>query len=229
MELGLSSRRRIETKEQILKNLATAILEGDQDKARENAQEALASQMDPLEAVEQGLSMGMGIVGERFESGQAYLPDLLIATEVFKAAMEILQPEIDAQKKQMAKKGTVLIGTVKGDLHSIGKNIVATVLETNGFEVVDIGVDNPSLKFIEEAGKAKADVIALSSLMSTTMPAQREVIETLEEMGLRDRYSVIIGGGPVTQEWADEIGADGYGKSAIQAVEMTKKLMRQKE
>jgi len=214
-------------KEQILENLATAILDGDQDKARENAQDALASQMDPLEAVEQGLSKGMGVIGERFESGDAYLPDLLIAADVFKAAMEILQPEIDAQKKQMVKKGTVLIGTVKGDLHSIGKNIVATVLETNGFEVVDIGVDNSTLKFIEEAGKAKADVIALSSLMTTTMPAQREVIETLEEMGLQDRYFVIVGGGPVTPEWADEIGADGYGKSAIQAVEMARKLLRQ--
>ena len=215
-------------KEQILENLTTAILEGDQDKARENAQEALASQMDPLEAVEQGLSKGMGVVRERFESGEAYLPDLLIAAEVFKAAMEILRPELEAQKKQMAKKGTILVGTVKGDLHNIGKNIVVTVLETNGYEVVDIGVDNSALKFIEEAGKAKADVIALSSLMTTTMPAQKEVIETLEEMNLRDKYFVIVGGGPVTQKWADEIGADSYGKSAVQAVEIAKQLLSQK-
>jgi len=215
-------------KEQILENLATAILEGDQDKARENAEAALASQMDPLEAVDEGLSKGMAVVGERFESGEAYLPDLLIAAEVFKAAMEILRPEIEAQKKQMVKKGTVLVGTVKGDMHNIGKNIVATVLEINGFEVVDIGVDNPALKFIEEAGKAKADVIALSSLMTTTMPAQREVIETLEEMNLRDKHFVIVGGGPVNQEWADEIGADGYGESAIRAVALVKKLLSQR-
>ena len=215
-------------KEQILENLATAILEGDQDKARENAEAALASQMDPLEAVDEGLSKGMAVVGERFESGEAYLPDLLIAAEVFKAAMEILRPEIEAQKKQMVKKGTVLVGTVKGDMHNIGKNIVATVLEINGFEVVDIGVDNPALKFIEEAGKAKADVIALSSLMTTTMPAQREVIETLEEMNLRDKHFVIVGGGPVNQEWADEIGADGYGESAIHAVALVKKLLSQR-
>ena len=215
-------------KEQILANLATAILEGDQDKARENAQAALASQMDPLGAVDEGLSKGMAVVGEQFESGEAYLPDLLIAAEVFKAAMEILRPEIEAQKKQMVKKGTVLVGTVKGDMHNIGKNIVATVLEINGYDVVDIGVDNPTLKFIEEAGKTKADVIALSSLMTTTMPAQREVIETLEEMGLRDQYLVIVGGGPVNQAWADEIGADGYGESAVQAVGLVQQLLSQK-
>jgi len=212
-------------KEQILENLATAILEGDEDKARENARAALASQMDPLEAVEQGLSRGMAVVGQRFENGEAYLPDLLIATETFKAAIEILQPEIEAQQKQMAKKGTVVIGTVRGDMHSIGKNIVATVLETNGYDVVDIGVDNPVLQFIEQARKAKADVIALSSLMTTTMPAQREVIETLEEMGLRDLYFVIVGGGPVNQEWADEIDADGYGETAIHAVELVQELL----
>ena len=212
-------------KEQILENLATAILEGDETKARENAQEALASQMDPLEAVEEGLSRGMAVVGQRFENGEAYLPDLLIATETFKAAIEILQPEIEAQQKQMAKKGTVVIGTVRGDMHSIGKNIVATVLETNGYDVVDIGVDNPALQFIEQARKAKADVIALSSLMTTTMPAQREVIETLEEMGLRDLYFVIVGGGPVNQEWADEIDADGYGETAIHAVELVQELL----
>jgi corrinoid protein of di/trimethylamine methyltransferase len=212
-------------REQILENLAAAILEGDQDKARENAREALTNQMDPLEAVDEGLSRGMAIVGERVESGEAYLPDLLFATEVFKAAVEILQPEIEAQKKQMARKGTVLIGTVRGDMHNMGKNIVATVLETNGYEVVDIGVDNPALAFIEEAGKAKADVVALSSLMTTTMPAQREVIETLEEMGLREQYFVIVGGGPVNQEWADEIGADGYGESAIHAVGLVQKLL----
>lgn len=212
-------------KEQILENLATAILEGDETKARANAQEALARQMDPLEAVEQGLSRGMAVVGQRFENGEAYLPDLLIATETFKAAIEILQPEIEAQQKQMAKKGTVVIGTVRGDMHSIGKNIVATVLETNGYEVVDIGVDNPALEFIEQARKAKAKVIALSSLMTTTMPAQREVIETLEEMGLRDLYFVIVGGGPVNEEWADEIDADGYGETAIHAVELVQELL----
>jgi len=129
----------------------------------------------------------------------------------------------------MERLGKVLIGTVKGDVHSIGKDIVASVLDTSGFEVVDIGVDNPSLNIIEEAEKIQADVIALSSVMTTTMPAQREVIDTLKEMGLRQKYIVIIGGGPVNQEWADRIGADGYGKSAVDAVTIAKDLMARKK
>ncbi len=176
-------------------------------------------------AVEQGLSKGMTAIGAEFERGDVFLPELLMAAEAFNAAMEILNPEIEAQKKQVASMGTVLVSTVKGDVHNIGKNIVTTVLGINGFKVVDIGTDNSPLTIIQEAGKAKADIIALSSLMTTTMPAQREVIEVLAEMGLRDRFLVMVGGGPVTQEWADEIGADGYGKSAIQAVETARKLV----
>ena len=215
-------------KKEIMENLAMAIVDGDQDKARENAREALHNQIDPLKTVEQGLSKGMATVGNRFEIGDAYLPELLMAANAFNAAMEILKPEIEAQKKQITKIGTVLIGTVKGDVHNIGKNIVATVLATNGFEVVDMGVDNPSLNIIQEAEKVKPDVIALSSLMTTTMPGQKEVIETLEEMDLRGKYFVIVGGGPVSQEWADEIGADGYGESAVQAVEIVKRLLSQR-
>ncbi|MBC8496670.1 MAG: corrinoid protein [Chloroflexi bacterium] len=212
-------------KEQILENLATAIVDGDDDMALENARAALDAQLDPLEAVEQGLSKGMNIIGEQFERGDVFLPELLMAASAFKAAMEILKPEIEFQRKEIAKQGTIIIGTVKGDLHSIGKNIVGTVLETKGFDVVDIGIDNSALDIIQEAQKSRADIIALSCLMTTTMPAQKEVIETLEEMGLRDKYFVIVGGGPVTQEWANEIGADGYGESAIQAAELVKGLM----
>jgi len=212
-------------KEQILKNLATAIIEGNDDMAIENARAALDTQLDSLEAVEQGLSKGMDIIGEQFECGEVYLPELLMAASAFKAAMEILKPDIELQKKEIASQGTVLIGTVKGDLHSIGKNIVGTVLETKGFDVVDIGIDNGALDIIQEAQKVQADVVALSCLMTTTMPAQKEVIEILGEMNLRANYFVIVGGGPVTQEWADEIVADGYGKSAIQAAELVKELI----
>jgi len=214
--------------EEILKNLSMAIMEGDEDKAKEYAHEVLRSQMDPLKAVEQGLSKGMIVLGERFEKGEIFLPDLLIAADAFNSAVEILKPAMEAQKKQVAKAGKVLIGTVNGDVHGIGKNIVAVVLEANGFEVVDIGVDKPSLKFVEEAEKVKADVIGLSSLMTTTMPSQKEVIDILKEMNLRQKYLVIIGGGPVTKEWADKIGADGYAGSAFQAVEVIKKLLGQK-
>jgi methylmalonyl-CoA mutase cobalamin-binding domain/chain len=171
----------------------------------------------------------MEIIGGRFECGEAYLPELLMAAASFNAAMAVLKPEIEAQKKQLVKLGKVLIGTVKGDVHSIGKDIVASVLDTGGFDVVDMGVDNPSLNIIQEAEKIQADVIALSSMMTTTMPAQKEVIDTLKEMGIRRKYFVIIGGGPVNQEWADRIGADGYGKSAIDAVALVKDLMAKKK
>ena len=214
---------------EILENLSMAIIEGDEDKAKEYAHEALRSQMDPLKAVEQGLSKGMIVLGERFEKGEIFLPDLLIAADAFNRAVEILKPAMEAQKKQVARAGTVLIGTVNGDVHGIGKNIVAVVLEANGFEVVDIGVDNPSLKFVEEAERVKADVIGLSSLMTTTLPSQKEVIDILKEMNLRQKYFVIIGGGPVTKEWADKIGADGYAGSAFQAVEVIKRLLSQKK
>ncbi len=212
-------------KNEILGNLKVAVIEGDADKARESSKEALSAGLDPLEAVDMGLAKGMEVVGERFEREEAYLPELLMAGEAFKAAMEVLNPEIQKQKKEMAKVATVLLATVKGDLHSIGKNIVATVLETNGFHVVDIGVDKGALQIIEEAQKVNADVIGLSALMTTTMPAQKEVIDALAELNLRDRYRVIVGGGAVTPEWADEIGADGYGKDAVEAVGLLTKLI----
>jgi len=215
-------------KNQILEKLAAVVMDGTEDEAKALAQAVVANKIDPLEAIEQGLSKGMEIIGGRFECGEAYLPELLMAAASFNAAMAVLKPEIEAQKKQLVKLGKVLIGTVKGDVHSIGKDIVASVLDTSGFDVVDMGVDNPSLNIIQQAEKIQADVIALSSLMTTTMPAQKEVIDTLKEMGIRQKYFVIIGGGPANQEWADRIGADGYGKSAIDAVTLVKGLMAKK-
>jgi len=214
---------------EIFEKLARAVIEGDEEKCKEYAKEVLRDKVDPLKAVEQGLSKGMITLGKQFERGEVFLPDLLIAADAFNLAIEVLRPAMEAQKKQVAKLGTVLIGTVNGDVHAIGKNIVAVVLEAYGFEVVDIGVDNPSLKFIEEAEKVKADLIGLSSLMTTTMPAQKEVIEILKEMHLREKHMVMVGGGPVTQEWADQIGADGYAGSAFQAVEVVKRLLSQKK
>lgn len=216
-------------KDIIFENLKEAIVDGDKDKARNSAIEALNQKVDPLEVVDHGLSKGMTIVGDRFEQGEAYLPELIKATDTFEAAMEVLQPEMEAQKKEIIKAGKVLIATVKGDLHSIGKNIVASIFKINGFSITDLGVDVSTLKIIEEAEKVKPDVIALSSLMTTTMPTQREVIEALEERNLREKYFVIIGGGPVTQKWADEIGADGYGESPVEGVAIVKELLSQRD
>jgi len=212
-------------KKEILKKLTTAVIEGDKNLARESAQNALTAEIDPLEAVDQGLSKGMKVVGAQFESGECFLPELLMAADTLNAAMEILKPAIEANKQQVHKEGTVLIATVKGDVHNIGKNIVGTVLETNGFEVVDIGIDQSTLNIIEAAQKYNVDFIGLSSLMTTTMPNQKEIIEVLKEMGLREKFFVLVGGGPVTQKWADEIGADGYGDTAIDAVNVAKYLL----
>jgi len=213
-------------KNEIFENLKSAVIEGDGDRARESATKVLQANIDPLEAMQMGLAKGTDAVGERFERGDAYLPELMMAGEAFKAAMEILNPEIKRRQKAVAPVGTVVVSTVKGDLHSIGKNIVATVLETNGFHVVNLGVDKGALEIIEEAEKANADAIGLSALMATTMPSQKEVIDALIELNLRDKYRVVVGGGPVTQDWADEIGADGYGKDAVAAVGLLTTLLK---
>jgi corrinoid protein of di/trimethylamine methyltransferase len=213
----------------IFENLAEAIIDGDQNAAKENAQKAVNEGLDPLVVVDQGLSKGMEVVGARFEKGEAFLPELLMASDTFNAAMEILKPVLEANKQKMSKLGTFLLATVKGDQHNIGKDIVATVLETKGFEVVDIGIDQSTLNIIEAAQNHKADFIGLSSVMTTTMPYQKEVIDTLSEMGLRENFLVLVGGGPVNQKWADEIGADGYGDTAMDAVSVSKSLLAKKQ
>jgi trimethylamine corrinoid protein len=217
------------SKHEIMENLARAIIDGDQQVVRDNAQKALDTGLDPLDAVDNGLSKGMKVVGARFENGDAFLPELLMAADTFNAAMDILSPVIEANKQHIAKQGTVLLATIKGDQHDIGKNIVATVLETNGFEVIDIGIDQPTLNIIEAAQNHKVDFIGLSSVMTTTMPYQKEVIDILTEMGLRDKFMVLVGGGPVSKNWADEIGADGYGDTAMDAVNVAKNMMASKQ
>ena len=202
----------------ILDNLAQAVISGKKDLAKDNAQAVIDNNIDPLEALEQGISKGMLTVGEKFESGASYLPELIMAADVFKVAMEILKPAIEANQTDIKKSGTVLLATVKGDVHNLGKNIVATVMETHGFEVVDIGVDQPTLSIIDAAQDNQVDVIGISAVMTTTMPYQKELIDTLQEMNIREQFIVLVGGGPINQQWADEIGADGYGETAMDAV-----------
>jgi len=213
------------TKEQIFEQLSFSIIKADKEMARQAAREVIEQKMDPVEAIEKGLSRGMEIIGDRFSKMEVFLRELLMAAQTFDAAMEVLEPEIAAQKREVTARGTIVMGTVKGDVHSIGKDIVVTMLRTSGFEVHDLGVDISPLSFVEAAQKNKADIIALSSLMTTTMPGQREVIEVLKEMGLRDQYRVIVGGGPVNQQWADQIGADGYGATAADAVLLARDLL----
>lgn len=213
----------------ILDNLANAVIAGKKDLARDNAQAAIDNKIDPLEALEQGISKGMLTVGEKFESGESYLPELIMAADVFNAAMEILKPAIEANQTDIKKSGTLLLATVKGDVHNLGKNIVATVMETHGFEVVDLGVDQPTLDIIDAAQTNQADVIGLSAVMTTTMPYQKELIDTLQELKIREQFIVLVGGGPINQQWADEIGADGYGETAMDAVNIATQKINAKK
>jgi len=212
-------------KQEIMQGLYDAILSLDPEKAKEMAEKLVKSDIDPTEALEKKMSPAMEEIGRRFKIGELFLPELQLSAEVFRIAMNILQPKILASGGAMKNKGRVVIGTVKGDVHSIGKDLVATMIRTAGFEVYDIGVDVPAFTFLEEAQNKKADIIALSALLTTTMPMQQEVIEALKSEGLREKFRVIVGGGPVNQAWAQKIGADGYGENAAQAVDLVKELI----
>lgn len=198
-------------------------------KAGEMAEKLIKSDIDIIEAIETGMSPAMEEIGRKFQSGELFLPELQLSAGVFQAAMHILQPKLSEAKEKLKTKGRVVMGTVKGDIHSIGKDLVCTMLQTAGFEVINLGVDIPTFTFLEEARRNEADIIGLSALLTTTIPQQREVIEALNSQGLRERFRVIVGGAPVTQEWANEIGADGYGENAAQAVELAKRLCASKE
>jgi corrinoid protein of di/trimethylamine methyltransferase len=206
--------------------LCEAVVSGDVDAVTGAAKEVVRKRVDPVKAIENGLSKGARIIGDRFEKLEIFLPDLLVAAEAMKAGLEILLAEIP--KDKTLRKGTVVCGTVRGDVHEIGKRIVAALLQANGFDVYDLGADVPSSKIIEEAGRVRADIIGLSALMSSTLGAQKDVIDYLKAVGERKKYIVMVGGGPTTQEWADQIGADGYAKTAPEAVKLAIKLVKSK-
>ena len=211
---------------EIFARLCDAVVAGDVDAVTGAAKEAIGKRVDPVKAIENGLSNGAKIIGDKFEKLEIFLPDLLVAAEAMKAGLEILLAEIP--KDKTVRKGTVVCGTVKGDVHEIGKRIVAALLQANGFEVHDLGADVPSSRFIEEAGKVRADIIGLSALMSSTLAAQKDVIDYLKAVEMRETYIVMVGGGPTTQEWADQIGADGYAKTAPEAVRLALELVKRK-
>ena len=209
---------------EIKKGVYDAIIDLDGVKIVELANMVLDSELNVIEIIEQVMSPAMEEIGRRFQSGELFLPELMMSAEVYQAAMDTLRPKILGTSNDVKPMGKVVIGAVKGDIHSIGKCLVATMLKTAGFEVLDLGVDIPTFTVVEQAEKMGADIIALSALLTTTMPAQREVIEALEEMGIRDKFKVIVGGAPVSREWAKKINADGYGENAAQAVELSKEL-----
>ena len=211
--------------EAIYIQLRDAIIDFDADKAKEIAQKGIANGLDPVEMINQGIRQGLELMGERFSGGNIFLPELMLAAQAADAAIGILEPELLKRGGTREKLGKVLIATVEGDIHDIGKNIVALVMKSAGFEVFDIGIDKKNKEILEAAKKYEVDVIGLSALLTTTIPRMKEFIELLQESGLRNRFKVIVGGAPVTKEFADMIGADGYGADAPRASEVTRRLL----
>jgi corrinoid protein of di/trimethylamine methyltransferase len=211
--------------ERLFMQMTQAVIDGLPAKARELADEALGASVDPLDAIEQGFKPGMDIVGEAFSQGELFIPDLMMSGEAMKVAIAALEPELVKRKQQRQVLGKVVIGTVQGDIHEIGKTLVATMLSASGFEVHDLGVDVSAQQFVDSVRHQGADVVGLSALLTTTILNQEDVILNLKEAGLREQVKVIIGGVPASQEWADEIGADGYAENATEAVEIVKLLV----
>lgn len=203
--------------------LADSILKGDNVKSKEITQDLVGKGIDPSEILNEGLIAGMEVVGRKFKANEMYIPEVLIAARAMHAAMDILKPLLS--ESGAPSKGTAVIGTVQGDLHDIGKNLVSMMLEGAGFNVVDIGVDIPPEKFVEAVNSSKADILGLSALLTTTMPAMKEVIDEVRKDGSAKSVKIIVGGAPVTQEYADSIGADGYAADASTAVEISEKLL----
>jgi len=202
--------------------LYDAILTGNARKAEEVTKAALAANVDPSELLGKYMIPAMDEVGKRFECNEYFVPELLIAARAMKTSLALLTPKLAAAGAKAV--GRVVIGTVQGDLHDIGKNLVASMLEGGGFEVVDLGVDVPPQKFVEAAKEKMGSIVALSALLTTTMTQMRLVVQALEAAGLRDKTKVMIGGAPITQQYADEIGADGYSDNASGAVGAARKL-----
>ena len=213
------------SKEDLIKAAIEAVIKGDEEAAVGVASKVIAEGLNPLEIISDGFAKGMITVGDLFAKEEYALPQVLLSAGAMQDAMDVLDPHIPRQdvKKKM---GVVVIGTVQGDIHEIGKRIVGTMLEVYGFEVHDLGADVPIETFIEKAKELKADIVATSALMTTTMMSQKKLEEALKEAGLKDSVKTMVGGAAVTKEWADSIGADGYGQDVTEAVDAAKQLIK---
>jgi corrinoid protein of di/trimethylamine methyltransferase len=210
--------------QEILQALSASVERGDRAETAALTQRALDEGVAATTVLDQGLLPGIRRVGDLFATGEYFLPDMLVAAAAMKSAMAVLDPVLKSGNEPMARKSRVLIGTVRGDIHEIGKSLVSTLLGANGFEVIDLGVDVPAEKFVEAVRDQAPDVLGLSALLTTTMGAQRTVVEALKTAGVREQVKVMVGGAPVTQRWADEIGADGYAPDAVTAVALARTL-----
>jgi corrinoid protein of di/trimethylamine methyltransferase len=210
---------------ELFQKMAKSIIDGDSEAAVALAEEAVAAGIDPLKAITDGFVVGVNQVGEAFACGDAFLPELVMAGEAMKAAVAALEPEMEKRGSERQMLGKVVLATVEGDIHEIGKSLVGTMLSASGFQVYDLGVDVSAAKILAKVTQENANIIAMSALLTTTMVKQREVIEALEKAGLRQKVKVMVGGAPVTREWVQKIGADGYSEDAIGAVNVAKSLM----
>lgn len=204
-----------------------AVVQGDVQRCVDLATRAVESGVDPLQAIEEGFAPGMQIVGKGFEEGNYFLPDMMLAADAMKAGVAVLEQAMTATETSGASKPKVVLATIQGDVHEIGKNILRIILSTSGFEVVDLGRDVKVATIIERAMAEKADIIGVSALMTTTMMYMKTLIEELAEAGVRKDFKVMVGGAPVTEDWAREIGADGYGKDAFSAIQVARDLVSQ--
>ena len=204
--------------------LAQAVIDGEPDDAEDLAKQALDQGLDPLTCINEGLTKGIQRVGVLFSSGEYFLPELIIGAEAMKRALTVLEPAmVGDQSREVV--GTVVLGTVEGDMHEIGKTLVGTMLIANGFKVIDLGVDQSADQFVAAVKENDAEIVGASALLTTTMLQQSKLIEALEEAGLRDQVKVMVGGAPVTESFASEIGADGYAEDAISAVDLAFRLV----
>ena len=207
-----------------LKELSEALFRGDISQVKEITQRALQEKIEPKEILEQGLIKGMEVVGIKFKNNEIFLPEVLLASQAMYGGLELLQPKLI--KSGVKSVGKVIIGTAKGDLHDIGKNLVAMMLKGGGFEVIDLGIDVSPEKFLKAAQEHKPDIVGISALLTTAMIGMMDVVAALERAGLRDKIKVMVGGAPVTQEFANEIGVEGYASNAASAVDKAKELLR---
>lgn len=209
--------------QEILNKVLEAVVDGDVRDIAELTEKAVNAGIKPLEILNEGLVKGIEVVGDRFAAGDYFLPDLILGAKAMDAGIGVIEPLLTSEKRDFL--GRVLMGTVEGDQHNIGKNIVIMMLKSSGFEVFDLGVDVPSKVFVDKVKELKPQIVGISALLTTTVDKQKEIIELLQEEGLRNQVKVIIGGAPINQAWADKIGANGYGEDALSAVGLCKKLL----
>jgi len=209
---------------ELLAHITASLVAGDPDAVVAGTRKALDGGVEPLAIIEGGLVPGMRIVGDKYATGEYFLPNLIVSASGMKQAMALLGPELKARRQELKSSGTVVIGTVRGDIHEIGKSLVATMLAANGFEVHDLGVDVPADTFVTRVRETGATLVGLSALLTTTMHGQKDVIHALEAAGLRGQVKVMVGGAPVNKKWADDIGADGWAQDAVAAVDLATRL-----